>query len=875
METTPPPLVAPMIDAALRAAHVALLRRAQGLRVAEKADNDGHVSRYTNGDTQSEQIIQDTLTKALPGLLAQPQLQGNDSVGFIMEESATDASRRGKGLHFVIDPIDGTYGYSQQDKNNPQPWCVSIGLEKDGKTIASAIYEAAESEYKPAPGAPGSGIDPNHPRGRIYWATAEGEHAYRIEPPSGGFTVSAGPQEAYGESLQDGKWRLDSVPELAVNAAGATAIVGQGLANDASKEFHLGVFRPDYAPGGKEIGPYRAAMEQVVKDSGYAPQHCYCCVSSLLRVAEGNLAGYIHGDCCPWDESAARLIIEKSGQPIVQWQTPNSNGQRSFNLASFDPYMMRELTNKIGSMPNAPQTPLLVANFSLTPPERKPPGPATGPSRRGFLAGVLATAGGLLLTENPAKALAQPGEAARGGPVAPIDHLPQTLDDLRAAGRDEKLLLAITTVSGCDAVAYYSADDKGALTLQQHIDLYPTRTTRFEPTARYDGHTHDTAEHMRQSAAYHLPVRDDAGNVRGVVVLHAPTESYDRLQTVREEQAKGDMHETVSGRTAKLAMASHLLEENKELLLGGWAAQIAPKTRTFEEKRRYFAGLKDDFIAAIGAGSTQASHVQGVADLMSMTVDNVINRPGRPVLINDKQKALLHDVTVLHDVGKLQMSGPFLVPGWRVDEKEEGGRRARYFMGQNHNHPLFTLLALGMEPTEALTTAAHHRGLFRYTDNELKEGMGDDYAHYKILRDNVPTESLSPLSRFMRVCDVTEAATGQIGQKPLAHIIRSMAERAVTEGGDCNSIDADYLCMMLDSGMLKKYGEMRAAQPGGWKDPNGADKYNAADVEKATQEALASLRWQERKAEAEPSLRAALAGDPLMKAMSTDRGPAR
>src|SRR5690606_27905684 len=104
--------------------------------VGIKPDN----SRVTNGDFQSEQLILDTLSGNAVALRSQPPFNGQPFKFLMEEDSRHDFAGRKQGFTFVIDPIDGTHGYSQNVGDEAYPWAVSIGLEHNGKTIASAVY---------------------------------------------------------------------------------------------------------------------------------------------------------------------------------------------------------------------------------------------------------------------------------------------------------------------------------------------------------------------------------------------------------------------------------------------------------------------------------------------------------------------------------------------------------------------------------------------------------------------------------------------------------------------------------------------------------------------------------------------------------------
>src|SRR4051812_19932643 len=63
--------------------------------------------------------------------------------GWLSEESADDASRLGKSLAWIIDPIDGTRGYLA-GRND---WCVSVALVKGGMPLVAAVFAPATDEF--------------------------------------------------------------------------------------------------------------------------------------------------------------------------------------------------------------------------------------------------------------------------------------------------------------------------------------------------------------------------------------------------------------------------------------------------------------------------------------------------------------------------------------------------------------------------------------------------------------------------------------------------------------------------------------------------------------------------------------------------------
>ena len=339
-------------------------------------------------------------------------------------------------------------------------------------------------------------------------------------------------------------------------------------------------------------------------------------------------------------------------------------------------------------------------------------------TRRDFLATIL-TATGLapLLGVQGAETL--PMQQA---PQASLTHVPRTLAEVDALDETQKTLIAAATASGCEAVAYYQRAADGSLELKAHIDLYPTKTTEFPPTASEQVPGDDA---IRAGAAFPIALKNGLNETQGLIVLQPPRTGWGRVQSAQEEAGGEDFHEPLATRKAKYEMAAHIAQHGKDTLLAGdqgFSRAAGGKPTSFRDKQEYFKTLREDFINILGAEGKQAKHVTGVSDLMMLATD-VIN-DDKPI-IGEAQKAMLRDITVLHDVGKLQMSIPFLNQEWRkgaTDPEEE--KADRYGMGQNHNHPLFTRLILGAYPDEALVTAAHHHGLLRYTDKELQAGMG-------------------------------------------------------------------------------------------------------------------------------------------------------
>lgn len=314
--TQPPAITKRMIDAALKAAHIALLRRKQGLNVKTKSDG----SKVTSGDYQAQQIIKAELEKLSPAL---EELLAVDRVGFIMEENITDQPQdcftAAPRANWVVDPIDGTIGYSRKLGEKPAHWAVSIALVKDGKTIAAAVYEAGPHEYGTTK-ADFDAIDPTHPHGKIFWADADVKNAYRIEGKDGELRVTpVNAKENYAQRtamLRDGHELpiLVAIPELRAHIGSAATVTRL----DASTKV-----RPAAKPLLDTYNNAEFAARCGWKESDY--EHCLSAVAGAMRAADGRASAFIATKCREWDRAAAALILEKSRAPFSEHRRSEGN----------------------------------------------------------------------------------------------------------------------------------------------------------------------------------------------------------------------------------------------------------------------------------------------------------------------------------------------------------------------------------------------------------------------------------------------------------------------------------------------------------------------------------------------------------------------
>lgn len=321
-------LIHGMVEAALKAAHIALMRRKQGLNVRIKKDG----SRVTSGDYQAQQIIEVELRKL-------SQLLHFDDIKFLMEEHLNDMvpdfAGRNRGLHWVVDPIDGTVGYSRKLGEAPAPWAVSIALEKDGKTVAGVVYEAAENEYGTSPQDFAS-IVPEAPKGKIFWAHQHIAHTHRLE---NNFSVTPeNPNENYAQRTQI----LVNGYELPILAVIPALKVQYQHADDTVLDKKVRV-RPQAIPLVYDFyqdSPGEALKEQfcnacgfVGKDGTKYYKDCYSAVAGAMHAADGRTGAYLSGQGFPWDHSAARLILVKSGTPCIEYRVGDGSEERSMLIA--------------------------------------------------------------------------------------------------------------------------------------------------------------------------------------------------------------------------------------------------------------------------------------------------------------------------------------------------------------------------------------------------------------------------------------------------------------------------------------------------------------------------------------------------------------
>jgi myo-inositol-1(or 4)-monophosphatase len=80
---------------------------------------------------------------AVNDLLEQRLRGATPDYGWLSEESADDASRLGKPLVWIVDPIDGTRGYLA----GREDWCVSVALVENASPVLAAVFAPASDEF--------------------------------------------------------------------------------------------------------------------------------------------------------------------------------------------------------------------------------------------------------------------------------------------------------------------------------------------------------------------------------------------------------------------------------------------------------------------------------------------------------------------------------------------------------------------------------------------------------------------------------------------------------------------------------------------------------------------------------------------------------
>jgi myo-inositol-1(or 4)-monophosphatase len=112
------------IEAARAAGRYALKKTGRFGRVSYK----GSINLVTDVDKRSEEIIVSRIRKEFPGH------------SILAEERGLE--NKNSSYRWIIDPLDGTTNYAHSFPF----FCVSVGLEIDGKVVAGVVYEPTRDE---------------------------------------------------------------------------------------------------------------------------------------------------------------------------------------------------------------------------------------------------------------------------------------------------------------------------------------------------------------------------------------------------------------------------------------------------------------------------------------------------------------------------------------------------------------------------------------------------------------------------------------------------------------------------------------------------------------------------------------------------------
>jgi myo-inositol-1(or 4)-monophosphatase len=130
-------LLDPLTEAAREAGEIALRYFRHGERTHANIEHKAGGSPVTEADLLVDRFLEKRLREIVP------------DAAWLSEEIADSPARLREKLVLIVDPIDGTRGFS---KGDPQ-WAVSIGLAHQGRPIAGVVHAPAlEETYTAARG---------------------------------------------------------------------------------------------------------------------------------------------------------------------------------------------------------------------------------------------------------------------------------------------------------------------------------------------------------------------------------------------------------------------------------------------------------------------------------------------------------------------------------------------------------------------------------------------------------------------------------------------------------------------------------------------------------------------------------------------------
>jgi myo-inositol-1(or 4)-monophosphatase len=128
-------------DAAMAFAREAGAVLRAGYGTLHTPERKGRIDLVTEYDRRSEALVLGRIRERFP------------DHGVLAEESGTHAP--GRGVRWIVDPLDGTTNFA----HNYPFFCVSIGVEVDGRLAAAAVFDPVRDEMFAAAAGHGATLD--------------------------------------------------------------------------------------------------------------------------------------------------------------------------------------------------------------------------------------------------------------------------------------------------------------------------------------------------------------------------------------------------------------------------------------------------------------------------------------------------------------------------------------------------------------------------------------------------------------------------------------------------------------------------------------------------------------------------------------------
>jgi len=217
------------------------LLRTKSHRVASPKDF------LTNADVTAEYVLKRKLVRACPGIA----FWGEESGGEILTT----------GLQWVVDPVDGTVNYYHGDHH----WGVSVGLVRDGRSVAGVVYLPAKKQLF---------------------------HASDIS------AVAVLQEVASSNVLEGCAWPRP----IGVEASESPLVLVEWVKELNHGQDHQRVIK---------------VVAQLDQAGFLYPQIRNASTASLMMVAQGIAGGFVHLRPEPCDIAAACLIVERAGGKVT------------------------------------------------------------------------------------------------------------------------------------------------------------------------------------------------------------------------------------------------------------------------------------------------------------------------------------------------------------------------------------------------------------------------------------------------------------------------------------------------------------------------------------------------------------------------------